>query len=462
MTSIVFFILVILIVYFSIRKPKNEVKDDLVADLLDKPINDLLDIVSEQIEVISNIEDKDTKARKFDVLIRTLRYMESMENRKAINDKSFGTLYFIRTAIIDVEIAVKFADKRVENSKKGKIFDSAIKNILTLLLADDEVINMGRNLIESMPDWFYCDELTLLYVDSIVGMGYDYPSQLLLLPSEYDRKIFTSKQYSNLTELTKEIAAKYLTETFSLFRTIALSDKSYLTKDKGVQLVAAYNVINRLVIEHFSEGQELIFPDIDELSFDKAVEKFCFSGVAEQEQNHFIYFLMKHKKFNVDNHHFPKCKEVFFKSFNHFMEIKKFHDLSNHLKKPRNMSYIEIEDIDLMTGQQFEHLVAKLLLNLGYETEVTKSSGDQGIDVIASKDGNKLGIQAKCYSSSVGNTAIQEAVAGKAHYKLDRVMVVTNHFFTESAKQLAKSNGVILWDREILKEKLSSCLISKV
>ena len=106
-----------------------------------------------------------------------------------------------------------------------------------------------------------------------------------------------------------------------------------------------------------------------------------------------------------------------------------------------------------MNGLEFEKFIAELFSKMGYESEITKASGDQGMDVIASKNGNKIGIQAKCYSSSVGNKAVQEAVAGKNHYRLDKAIVVTNNFFTDAAQQLAQSNSRILWDRNILKEK---------
>ena len=108
-----------------------------------------------------------------------------------------------------------------------------------------------------------------------------------------------------------------------------------------------------------------------------------------------------------------------------------------------------------MNGLEFEKFIAELFSKMGYESEITKASGDQGIDVIASKNGNKIGIQAKCYSSSVGNKAVQEAVAGKNHYRLDKAIVVTNNFFTDAAQQLAQSNSIILWDRNILIEKIS-------
>jgi len=114
-----------------------------------------------------------------------------------------------------------------------------------------------------------------------------------------------------------------------------------------------------------------------------------------------------------------------------------------------------IDDIDLMDGKEFEEYIAKLFTKMGYEAEVTKASNDQGIDVIAKKDGTSIGIQAKRYSGTVGNSAVQEAVGGKAMYKVDKVMVITNNEFTSGAKKLAQANDVVLWDRNILKDKVS-------
>ncbi|MBR1867813.1 MAG: restriction endonuclease [Clostridia bacterium] len=104
-----------------------------------------------------------------------------------------------------------------------------------------------------------------------------------------------------------------------------------------------------------------------------------------------------------------------------------------------------------MSGKTFENFIAKLYKKLGYISINTKTSGDQGIDVIVKKTFLKLGIQTKRYDRPVGNKAVQEAVAGKKYYKLDKVAVITNNYFTRSAKELAKVNGVELIDRDKLK-----------
>lgn len=121
-----------------------------------------------------------------------------------------------------------------------------------------------------------------------------------------------------------------------------------------------------------------------------------------------------------------------------------------------NQTLTTIEDIDLMTGSEFEEFVAKLFRQMGYTTEVTKASGDQGIDVIAKKNNYVVAIQAKCYNGVVGNHAIMEAVAGTKFYNANKCMVITNNYFTKSARDLANVNNVQLWDREVLSEKIKN------
>ncbi len=95
-------------------------------------------------------------------------------------------------------------------------------------------------------------------------------------------------------------------------------------------------------------------------------------------------------------------------------------------------------------GHEFEHWVAKNLNQSGWNAKVTSGSGDQGIDVIATKNGRTIGLQCKLYSSPVGNKAVQEAYAGKAFHQMDVVGVITNTSYTKSARALATDTGVKL------------------
>ena len=114
----------------------------------------------------------------------------------------------------------------------------------------------------------------------------------------------------------------------------------------------------------------------------------------------------------------------------------------------------EIENLDVMGGIEFEEFLSKLFTKMGYLSDVTQSSGDQGADLIIEKHGKKTVVQAKRYSDNVSNSAIQEAVAALKHYDCDNAMVVTTSNFTKGAKELAKSNNVQLIDRVKLKKLL--------
>ncbi len=112
--------------------------------------------------------------------------------------------------------------------------------------------------------------------------------------------------------------------------------------------------------------------------------------------------------------------------------------------------------IDRMEGLEFEHWCAKLLTDIGYsDVSVTQSSGDQGVDVLAQKDGIKYAIQCKCYSSDLGNTPVQEINAGKTIYHCHIGVVMTNRHFTVGAKQAAEATGVLLWDRDWIQKAIA-------
>jgi HJR/Mrr/RecB family endonuclease len=109
---------------------------------------------------------------------------------------------------------------------------------------------------------------------------------------------------------------------------------------------------------------------------------------------------------------------------------------------------------DNITGFEFEQLLEKFFTRDGYDVLLTRKTGDQGADLVISKNGEVTVIQAKCYSEqSVGNSAIQEVVAAKNLYKGNKAMVIATTTFTRSAIELAEVNNVELWDGNILSKK---------
>lgn len=99
---------------------------------------------------------------------------------------------------------------------------------------------------------------------------------------------------------------------------------------------------------------------------------------------------------------------------------------------------------DAMAPTEFEFFCAEQLRQAGWDAHVTRQSRDQGVDVIAEKAGVRIVLQCKLYSGPVGNKAVQEVVAGKAHEQAHHGAVVTNSTYTSAAEQLASTNGVLL------------------
>ena len=68
-----------------------------------------------------------------------------------------------------------------------------------------------------------------------------------------------------------------------------------------------------------------------------------------------------------------------------------------------------------------------------HKINTTKTTVDQGVDLLANKNYEVTAIQAKFYNANKG-------------------MVITNNYFTSPAKELADKTAIILWDRDKLSE----------
>lgn len=114
-----------------------------------------------------------------------------------------------------------------------------------------------------------------------------------------------------------------------------------------------------------------------------------------------------------------------------------------------------IGSVDQMTGAQFEILLESLFAGLGYRVSRVGGRGDFGADLLLEGPSGRTVVQAKRWSGTVRHDAVQEAVTAMGHYRANSAMVVTTSDFSEHARQLAQSNGVVLWDRSILSHELT-------
>jgi len=112
------------------------------------------------------------------------------------------------------------------------------------------------------------------------------------------------------------------------------------------------------------------------------------------------------------------------------------------------MSY----NFDGMDGHEFEKYLMGLFKRIGYRGEVTKGSGDYGVDLILYEGDKKIAVQAKRYKSNVSVGGVQEVIAGKLYYGADRALVITTSSYTRQALNLAQTANVSLWGRSELEQ----------
>jgi len=108
-----------------------------------------------------------------------------------------------------------------------------------------------------------------------------------------------------------------------------------------------------------------------------------------------------------------------------------------------------------LSGSDFERLLYRLYESMGYAVQLIGKTGDQGGDLIITKNQERILIQAKCYiNMTVGNSAVQEAVAARGHYDCNKAMVVTTSNFTKEATELAATNNIKLIPKDLLQKLL--------
>ncbi|MCK4258021.1 MAG: restriction endonuclease [Halanaerobiales bacterium] len=370
-----------------------------------------------------------------------------------INDILFVANKIKRDKIIEYYGNINTEVQEEINEKNRYIIEEQLSKI------SSETIDMVNNFLNIFPSFILLDRKNYTLFEYLISYD-DYLLKQFVDSDQDDR--------DNIIDKRKEDEDYYL-----LIKSIIESDYMKFIKVLGKRFeipVEYYScVVWALIREHsiayFShqwESKYGAYLDSERcrIDFDNYVDDYC-RAVAIPHKNInavglYTYYLMNKCVFSSDfNNSFLKCNEKLGNSILNKLEELELEVFERKLLNKDNkvISY-SIDDIDLMTGHEFEVFVGILFNKMGYMIEVTKGSGDQGLDVLAEKNGKKIGIQAKRYSHKVTNKAVQEISAALSHYGCDKGMVITNQYFTGSAIELAESNIIVLWDRDTLKRKI--------
>jgi len=218
-------------------------------------------------------------------------------------------------------------------------------------------------------------------------------------------------------KLTKDQEFKRVTE---------VKEQVSSLKDKFPELIEQfYEVAERKVslVDDYGDENWAVLPKEIDVVISKIAGK---DGHSEEE-------IKRWKKWGMPEEYRELATEL-------NSSFKNFH--TKELSRPKASV-----DVSEMRGVDFESHLMSLLREKGFTNiRGTPTTGDQGADLLAKKDGKNIVIQAKRYTGSVGNKAVQEVASAVSFYGGDEGWVITNSTFTKSAKELAQRTGVRLID----------------
>lgn len=105
-----------------------------------------------------------------------------------------------------------------------------------------------------------------------------------------------------------------------------------------------------------------------------------------------------------------------------------------------------------MDGLQFEKAVARLFRDQGYTAELTKHTGDGGVDINMRKDGKSIVVQCKAHDKSISISTVRELKAVRSDFSADEAWLVCFYGATGPAAAYATENGIRIIDAGELAE----------
>ncbi len=114
-----------------------------------------------------------------------------------------------------------------------------------------------------------------------------------------------------------------------------------------------------------------------------------------------------------------------------------------------------------LDARQFEFEIANLFRHKGYKSFTTSITSDDGVDVFAGNDDEKVIIQCKRWKRPVGRDKVDELAGVQSRHGTARAILATTSTFSEDAKRAARENHIELWDFYRIKREWQEALLAK-
>ena len=121
---------------------------------------------------------------------------------------------------------------------------------------------------------------------------------------------------------------------------------------------------------------------------------------------------------------------------------KKIIEYENWIKKQKEEFWFNL------SGHEFEVEVNTLLQKMGFNTQLTKGSGDKGIDIVILEDDGGTIVQCKNHKNPVSPAIIRELYGVMASEYSKKGILINTGGFTKGVYEFSVGKPIELWDIE--------------
>jgi len=122
-------------------------------------------------------------------------------------------------------------------------------------------------------------------------------------------------------------------------------------------------------------------------------------------------------------------------------EIGRLEQAATRLQKMKERSYWTDQ-----SGVEFEKSMAELFTSLGYETELTPSSGDLGVDIFL--NARTIAVQCKNTGSPVSPGTVRDLLGSMTHFGCGAGILVFTGGFTKGCYPYIQGKNIEFWDMD--------------
>jgi len=115
--------------------------------------------------------------------------------------------------------------------------------------------------------------------------------------------------------------------------------------------------------------------------------------------------------------------------------------------KPRVLQFYRSREFWLqLNGLDFEYQITQLFQRLGRQAELTRSTGDWGVDIFIRDPSGLTAVQCKAQQGAVGPAIVRDLYGAMTHFRAARGMIISTGGYTAGARQFALGKPIDLLD----------------